>query len=511
MKTALVCALVVCLTLTACAGGATTPSPGEAAPAVETTLTSQAPTAPTTAPTPDIASIVSALSPVVWGQGVAGAPAYDPDAPGPHHLLLLTTSGATADWSDYLPTDWLPSSAGEVELVVLIGAAREILLGSQPYHSGTSQANPGGSDVFVGRYRFEVDVELREAHSGQTLVASTFVGADPIPFPLSTHTIRLDGPSVGYTTLEDWICATVRGQGCRMQIRTLDLPKGGVHSLAYSPEGRTLASGSWDGTTGTAILWDTATWTMLKTRSDHSGEVNGVAFSPDGRTLASAGSDGTIALWDVATDGPSRTLVAPDAYRPVKWLSVAFSPDGRTLASGSHEGWTMLWDAGSGEMVRTLHEDILWPVQGVAFAPDGSILANGSSNGDIVLRDAAGDETLRTLEGNGGGILAFSPDGRMIAGGGSDTITLWDTGSGAKLRTLAVRTFSGLTPTIQSLSFSPDGRTLAAGLWGGPSILWDAGSGARLRTLDGGCVAFSPDGRTLASGDGGTIRIWAAP
>jgi hypothetical protein len=120
--------------------------------------------------TPDIPSIVSAMSVVVSGQGIPDAAAYDPDKPGPHHVALLATSGeayngctyydfiqdgtcaAYNDWNILLPSDWLPSSVSETEIVVLIGPEREIYLGTQSYDVGPN----------ISAYRYEVDMEIRE-------------------------------------------------------------------------------------------------------------------------------------------------------------------------------------------------------------------------------------------------------------------------------------------------------------------------------------------------------------
>jgi WD40 repeat protein len=281
-----------------------------------------------------------------------------------------------------------------------------------------------------------------------------------------------------------------------------------VHSVAFSPDGRTLASGSLD---ETIKLWDTPSGQLLHTLQDHSDTVLSVAFSPDG-TLASGSGEGTIKLWDAASGQLMRTL----EVGPYSVFSVAFSPDGRTLASGSSTnasgsgGNTIkLWDAASGQLLRTLQSTS--PVGSLAFSPDGRTLASGSADKTIKLWDAASGQLLLTLTGHSDSVdsVAFSPDGRTLASGSNDmTIKLWDAASGQLLRTLQS------TSSVGSLAFSPDGRTLASGSLDQTIKLWDAASGQLLRTLEGHSsyvysVTFSPDGRTLASGSGDhTIKLW---
>jgi WD40 repeat protein len=302
-------------------------------------------------------------------------------------------------------------------------------------------------------------------------------------------------------TIKLWEVASGR------ELRSLTGPSSGVLSgvlsVAFSPDGRTLASGSPD---STIKLWEVGSGRELRTLAGHTLPVHSVAFSPDGRTLASGSWDSTIKLWAVGSGRELRTLAGHNSWV----LSVAFSPDGRTLASGSRDSTIKLWEVGSGRELRTLAGHSSW-VSSVAFSPDGRFVMSGGADGSAVIWEVGSGRELRTLAGHSSGVspVAFSPDGRTLASGRDDhTIKLWEVGSGRELRTLA-----GHSSGVSSVAFSPDGTTLASGSWG-TIKLWEVGSGRELRTLGGhtlqvSSVAFSPDGTTLASGSWDkTIRLW---
>jgi WD40 repeat protein len=294
--------------------------------------------------------------------------------------------------------------------------------------------------------------------------------------------------------------------GAWVEVRTLSGHQNGVSSVAFSPDGHMLASGSGD---GAVKLWDVASGKELYTLIGYQFAVLSVAFSPDGRTIASAGRNASIELWDVASGKELHTLGGH-----TNWVSsVAFSPDGRTLASASYDSTIKLWDAASGEVLFTLtgHSG---RVDSVTFSPDGRMLASGSLDATVKLWDVGGLKEVRTLSGNNVSVssVAFSPDGRTLASGSLDhTIRLWDVASGKELRSL-----SGHQNAVRSVAFSPDGRRLASASDDQTIKLWDVASGKELRTLSGhgqyvSSIVFSPDGRTLAVGlDGGTVRLWQA-
>ncbi len=179
----------------------------------------------------------------------------------------------------------------------------------------------------------------------------------------------------------------------------------------------------------------------------HSGFVNSVAFSPDGKVLASGSDDHTIKFWDIASGRELRTLIG----HTKTVTSVSFSPDGKVLASSSDDATTKLWDLASGRELRTLSGHT-YEVTSVAFSPDGKVLASGSWDHTIKLWDVASGRELRTLSGHTGSVnsVAFSPDGKTLASGSRDgTIREWDISSGKEHVALIAFTdgsFIAITP-----------------------------------------------------------------
>jgi len=276
-----------------------------------------------------------------------------------------------------------------------------------------------------------------------------------------------------------------------------------VYSVAFSPDGKTLASGSWD---ETIKLWDTATGEELRTLTGHTSYVSSVAFSPDGKILASASGDGTVRLWDAATGREIRRLEGHWGWV----FAIAFSPDGKTVASGGDDGLVLLWDVETGSEKGVLegHEGAVY---GVAFSPSGDLLATGSEDHTVKLWDLASQRLKATLRGHQGYVLAvaFSPDGRLVASGSEDgTVRIWDSTTGNQIQVL-----SGHEDIVHSVAFSPDGKTLASGSVDGTVRLWDPVKGELVRTLPAYSpvysVAFSWTGQRLAAGDeSGRVLVW---
>jgi WD40 repeat protein/GTPase SAR1 family protein/predicted MPP superfamily phosphohydrolase len=279
-----------------------------------------------------------------------------------------------------------------------------------------------------------------------------------------------------------------------------------VLSVAYSLDGRWLASGSND---STVKLWDASSGELVHSLEGHQDSIRSVAFSLHERRLASGSDDKTVKLWDAS----SGELVCSLEGHHESVRSVAFSSDGRWLASGSDDKTIKLWDALSDKLIRSF-EAHQYPVLSVAFSPDGRWLASGSSDKTVKLWDTPSGKFVRSLEGHRDSVrsVAFSPDGRWLASGSYDKIVkLWDTPSGKLVRSL-----EGHQSSVRSVAFSPDGRWLASGCYDNAVKLWDASSGELVRSLLGHqrsvlCGTFSPDGRWLASGSAdNTVKLWDA-
>ena len=285
--------------------------------------------------------------------------------------------------------------------------------------------------------------------------------------------------------------------------------EGGIPSVAISPDGTTLASAGRKGVS----LWDVATGKKLALL-ELFFETDSVAFSPGGKTVAGAGLDG-IALWDVASRTQILQLGHSDQPGQTLWIAaLAFSPDGRTLAGGGDDGvqfWNLLTHQSTGTLPR------LKKVSSLAFSPNGEILAVG---GDPVgLWDMAHRTQIRTMPGH---FPAFSPDGKLLAtasGELGNDVDLWDLTSGARLRRLPGDSKSPVYSSaffhkITSIAFSADGQRLATGNADCSLSIWHLGSNESAQRLPGVCeynapMSFSPDGRLLARGrSGGILDLW---
>jgi WD40 repeat protein len=323
-------------------------------------------------------------------------------------------------------------------------------------------------------------------------------------------------------------------------------------SVAFAPDGKTLAAGFHD---GSVILWDTSTWERKYLKSGHTDAVHSVEFSSDGRALLSTGHDSTVRVWDLAQPGKNRirckiearlhfataspdqkryvTLVAPVWYEPTQAITVwdgatdtkyavvepplglhriVFSPDGKLLAGSSWPAApanpatsVYLWNAETGKQVHRFPHLGDGSRAAPAFSKDGKLLAVASPQQLKILEVASGNEP-QTWPSDGLCAVAFHPGGGVLATGHTDgTITWWDRSARKKKRAV-----TGHTGRVRSLQFTPDGKTLVSSAEDGTIRLWEPDRARAVEVISLGpapSIDLDPSGKYLAAGSGAMIYL----
>ncbi|MFL5244805.1 MAG: WD40 repeat domain-containing protein [Gemmataceae bacterium] len=286
-----------------------------------------------------------------------------------------------------------------------------------------------------------------------------------------------------------------------------------IYSLAFGPGDKILASGGWD---GSIIIWDLSKRTKIMTLDGHTDKVSGLVFSADGKILASSSFDKTAKLWDTTT-WKIRANITENGSAVHR---IALAPDSKALAAPTTAGLIKLWDVPSGKELRELktHEEV---ARCVAYSSDGTILASASAKTVQLWDTATWKEIVKPISTGYVESLAFSPDGKTLAIGGymlipngpnsyreGGFVILWDTTTKEEKGVLEEH-----DQRVCSMAFHPSGKVLATGSADKTIRLWDVANKTELskQTQDVlvYCVAFSHDGKLLATpSSDNTVKLW---
>jgi WD40 repeat protein len=281
----------------------------------------------------------------------------------------------------------------------------------------------------------------------------------------------------------------------------------GVNSVAFSPDGTHIVSGSGD---NIIRVWNSITGAEVLEMHGHNNSVRSVAFSPDGRQIVSGSYDNTVRVWKCTTGAEVMSIFRDQE----EMRTVAFSPDGTLIASGSSSATIRILEVNTGAEVSAWlgHEEA---IHSLTFSPNGRTIVSGSRDKIIRVWDVITNSIVLELRGHQSAIEAvnFSPDGtRIVSGSWDESIRMWDAITGVEL----LPAMQGHVDAVQSVAFSPDGEKIVSGSFDTTVRIWDAATGVEITVLRGHnhyvrSVNFSPDGTKIVSGSwDDTIRVWDA-
>jgi serine/threonine protein kinase len=363
--------------------------------------------------------------------------------------------------------------------------------------------------AFIGAALIGVNFYWSEIRLWWTVLNGTAVSRPAAEHPAATADAAVQPPS---STTEAPTKAAATAAAIKAPVippptvpdRTFSGHKDWVQSLAFSADGKWLASASVD---RTIRVWDLSNGAVLGTLRGHEGTINAIVYSSDGKWLASASDDGSVRLWDAFGGGLRNTLRGQGG----SMFAVGFSPNGKFLAAAGRDRTVFIWDMESGKRVATL-EGHKGDVFALAFTPDGKTLATAGNDKTIRFWNYRSGEESSSLTGHKEAILslAFSPDGRWLASGDAgQSLRIWDA------QTLKhSRTINNFGHSALALAFSPDSRWLAVGTADRTVVLLEGDERVLAHTLSGHqdfvqTVALSPDGKLMASGSRDrNIRLW---
>ena len=279
-----------------------------------------------------------------------------------------------------------------------------------------------------------------------------------------------------------------------------------ISSVAYSPDGTRIATGSWD---RTARVWDARTGTIRLELVGHKDEVKGVAFSPDNRRIVTGSGDHTARIWDARTGA----MLLEFKGHKADVTCVAFSPDGLRIVTGGAEPSVRVWDSRTGTVLLELvgHRGL---IHSVAFDPDGSRIVTASGDRTARVWDAQRGKLMHVLTGHARNVFsaAFSPDGfRIVTGSADSSARVWNAATGIVLFELR-----GHSDGVREVAFSPDATRIVTASYDQTARVWHARTAALLMELKGhtrsvSSAAFSPDGLRIVTGsDDHTAKVWDA-